>query len=74
MRANLDAAALAAKRQRLKELEARRTLSEHIEAIARVSENLAHKAKLQRCQEDIGNTRAISMLAGQLAKTYVSEA
>ncbi|HGM7457587.1 TPA: AAA family ATPase, partial [Pseudomonas aeruginosa] len=74
LRANLDAAALAAKRLRLKELEARRILSEHIEAIARVSENLAHKAKLQRCQDDIGNTRAISMLAGQLAKTYVSEA
>jgi len=74
LRANLDAAALAAKRLRLKELEARRILSEHIDSIARVSENLAHKAKLQRCQDDIGNTRAISMLAGQLAKTYVSEA
>lgn len=74
LRANLDAAALAAKRLRLKELEARRILSEHIDSIARVSENLAQKAKLQRCQDDIGNTRAISMLAGQLAKTYVSEA
>ncbi|MBW6067244.1 AAA family ATPase [Pseudomonas aeruginosa] len=73
LRANLDAAALAAKRLRLKELEARRILSEHIEAIARVAENLAQKAKLQRCQEDIGNTRAISTLAGQLARTYVSE-
>ena len=73
LRANLDAAALAAKRLRLKELEARRTLSEHIEAIARVTDNLAQKAKLQRCQEDLSNTRAISMLAGQLAKTYVSE-
>lgn len=74
LRANLDAAALAAKKLRLKELEARQILSEHIEAIARVSENLAHKAKLQRCQDDIGNTRAISTLAGQLARTYVSEA
>ncbi|WP_025810351.1 AAA family ATPase [Pseudomonas chlororaphis] len=73
LRGNLDAAALAAKKLRLKELEARRILSEHIEAIVRVSENLAHKARLQRCHDDIGNTRAISMLAGQLARTYVSE-
>lgn len=72
--ANLDAAALADKRRRLKELEARRVLSEHIEAIARVSENLAHKAKLQRCLDDIGNTRAISTFAGQLARAHVSEA
>jgi energy-coupling factor transporter ATP-binding protein EcfA2 len=74
MLANLDAAVLADKRLRLKELEARRILSEHIEAIATVSENLAHKAKLQRCQDDIGNTRAISTFAGQLARAYVSEA
>lgn len=74
LRANLDAAALAAKRLRLKELEARRLLSEHIEAIARISESLAHKAKLQRCLDDIANTRSISMFAGQLARTYVGEA
>lgn len=74
LRSNLDAAALAAKRLRLKELEARWILSKHIEAIAKVTENLAHKVKLQRCQDDIGNTRAISMFAGQLAKRYVSEA
>lgn len=73
LRANLDAAALAAKRLRLKELEARRLLSEHIEAIARISKSLAQKAKLQRCLDDIGNTRSISMFAGQLARTYVSE-
>lgn len=74
LRASLDAKALAAKRLRLKELEARRMLSEHIESIVRVVGNLAHKAKLQNCLEDIGNTRTISLFAGQLAKTYVSEA
>ncbi|WP_024420164.1 AAA family ATPase, partial [Pseudomonas avellanae] len=74
LRGNLDAAALAAKRLRLKELEARRLLSEHIESIARVTENLALRAKLQRCLEDIGGTRSISVLAGQLARRYVSEA
>lgn len=74
LRANLDAEALAAKRLRLKELEARRLLSEHIEGIAQVVGNLAHKAKLQSCLEDIGNSRPISLLAGQLAKKYVSEA
>lgn len=74
LRANLDAAALAAKRLRLRELEARRLLSEHIEGIARVTENLALRAKLQSCNEDIGGTRTISVFAGQLAKRYVSEA
>jgi len=74
LRGNLDAAALAAKRLRLKELEARRLLSEHIESIARVTENLALRAKLQRCLEDIGGTRSISVLAGQLSRRYVSEA
>lgn len=74
LRANLDAEALAAKRLRLKELEARRLLSEHIESIAQVVGNLAHKAKLQSCLEDIGNSRPISLLAGQLARKYVSEA
>lgn len=74
LRANLDAAALTAKRLRLKELDARRLLSEHIEGIAQVIENLAHRAKLQNCLDDIGNTRSISVLAGQLARTYVSEA
>ncbi len=74
LRANLDAAALAAKRLRLKELEARRLLSEHIDGIARVVGNLDRKLKLQRCLEDIGNTRPITVFAGQLAKTYISEA
>ncbi|PWK39425.1 hypothetical protein [Pseudomonas sp. OV226] len=74
LRANLDAEALAAKRLRLKELEARRLLSVHIESVAQVIENLAHRAKLQSCLEDIGNTRPISLLAGHLSRTYVSEA
>ncbi|MCK1788959.1 AAA family ATPase [Pseudomonas violetae] len=74
MRENLDAEALTAKRLRLIELDARRLLSEHIEGIAQVIENLAHRAKLQNCLDDIGNTRSISVLAGQLSKTYVSEA
>lgn len=74
LRANLDAEALAAKRLRLKELEARRLLSEHIESIAQVIGNLVHKAKLQNCLEDIGNTRPISLFANQLAKKYISEA
>lgn len=74
LRANLDAEALAAKRLRLKELEARLLLSVHIESIAQVIDNLAHRAKLQNCLEDIGNTRPISLLAGHLARTYVSEA
>lgn len=74
LRANLDAAALAAKRLRLKELDARRLLSEHIDSIAQVVGKLRHKAKLQKCLEDIGNTRPISLFAGQLAKTYISEA
>ncbi|MCE8022021.1 AAA family ATPase [Halomonas sp. MCCC 1A11036] len=74
LRANLNAEALTAKRLRLKELEARRLLSEHIESIAQVVDNLAHKAKLQSCLADIGNSRPISLFAGQLAKKYVSEA
>ena len=74
LRSNLDTEALAAKRLRLKELEARRLLSEHIESLAQVIGNLDHKAKLQSCFEDIGNTRPISLFAGQLAKRYVSEA
>lgn len=74
LRANLDEAALAAKRLRLKELEARRLLSEHIDSIVQVVGNLGHKAKLQNCLEDIGNTRPISLFAGQLARTYISEA
>ncbi|MBL0029121.1 MAG: AAA family ATPase [Rhodanobacteraceae bacterium] len=74
LRANLDAETLAAKRLRLRELGARRQLSEHIDSIARVVGNLRYKAKLHQCLEDIGNTRPITLLAGQLAKTYVSEA
>ena len=74
LRANLDAEALAAKRIRLRELEARRLLSEHIESIAHVIDNLAHKEKLQSCLGDIGNTRIISLFAGVLSKKYVSEA
>jgi len=74
LRANLDAAALAAKRLRLKELDARRLLSEHIDSIAQVVGNLGRKVKLQKCLEDIGNTRPVSLFAGQLAKTYISEA
>ncbi|HEL3790544.1 TPA: AAA family ATPase [Stenotrophomonas maltophilia] len=74
LRANLDAAALATKRVRLKELEARRLLSEHIDSIAQMVGNFGHKAKLQKCLEDIGNTRQISLFAGQLARTYISEA
>jgi energy-coupling factor transporter ATP-binding protein EcfA2 len=74
LRANLDAEALAAKRIRLRELEARRLLSEHIESIAQVIGNLAHKAKLQNCLGDISNTRIISLFAGLLSKKYVSEA
>jgi hypothetical protein len=74
LRANLDAEALAAKRIRLRELEARRLLSEHIDAIAIVRSNLAHRERLQRCMDDIANTRSISMFAGQLARSYVSDA
>lgn len=74
LRANLDAAALSTKRVRLKELEARRLLSEHIDSIAQMVGNFGHKAKLQKCLEDIGNTRQISLFAGQLARTYISEA
>jgi hypothetical protein len=74
LRANLDAEALAAKRIRLRELEARRLLSEHIESIAQVIGNLTHKAKLQNCLGDISNTRIISLFAGLLSKKYVSEA
>jgi energy-coupling factor transporter ATP-binding protein EcfA2 len=74
LRKNLDAAALAAKQLRLKELDARRLLSEHIDSIAQVVGSLGRKVKLQKCLEDIGNTRPISVFAGQLAKTYISEA
>ncbi|WP_429180023.1 AAA family ATPase [Aeromonas salmonicida] len=74
LRANMDAAALAAKKLRLKELEARLLLSEHIDSITRVVENMVHRARLQRCLDDISATRPISVLAGQLARAYVSEA
>jgi energy-coupling factor transporter ATP-binding protein EcfA2 len=74
LRANLDAAALTAKRLRLKELEARRLLSEHFDSITQVIRNLGHKVKLQKCLEDIGNTRQISLFASQLATTHISEA
>lgn len=74
LRATLDVEALAAKRLRLKELEARRLLFEHIEGVAKIVDNLRHKAKLQNCLEDVGNTRPISLFAGQLAAKYVSEA
>ncbi|KYQ68182.1 hypothetical protein AXH09_18185 [Pseudomonas aeruginosa] len=62
LRANLDAAALAAKRLRLKELEARRILSEHIEAIARVAENLAQK-------QSFNAARRISVTLGLSARS-----
>ena len=74
LRANLDAAALSAKKLRLKELEARRILSEKIEEIARVIENLVLKKKLESCHDDIGSTRSISKFASQLARTYISDA
>ncbi|MEK0265963.1 hypothetical protein QT383_06595 [Stenotrophomonas rhizophila] len=74
LRANLDVEALAAKRLRLKELEARLLLSEHVESIARVVHNLLQRAKLQNCLEDVGTTRQITLFAGRLAKKYVSEA
>lgn len=73
LRANLDATALAAKRLRLRELDARRLLSEHVDSIAQVVGNLSHKARLHRCLDDIGNTRSISLFAGQLARTHISE-
>lgn len=71
---NLDAEALSGKRIRLKELEARKLLSVHIESVAQLVRNLAHKVKLQNCLTDVGNTRPISVLAGQLSRRYVSEA
>ncbi len=74
LRANLNVEALAAKRLRLKELEARRLLSEHIESIAQVIGNLGHKAKLQNCLEDVNSTRSISLFASQLARNHISEA
>lgn len=74
LRANMDAEALAAKKLRLKELEARQLLSVHVEDIARVIENLAHRARLQNCLNDITATRPISMLAGHLTRAYISEA
>jgi energy-coupling factor transporter ATP-binding protein EcfA2 len=74
MRANLDAEALAAKRRRLRELETRSVLSEHIESIALVVRNLVHKAKLESCLADVGNTRPITTFAGQLARRHVSDA
>jgi energy-coupling factor transporter ATP-binding protein EcfA2 len=74
LRANLDATSLAAKQLRLKELNARHLLSEHIDSIAAVVGNLGRKLKLQNCLEDIGSTRTITIFAGQLARTYVSEA
>ena len=74
LRANLNTEVLAAKRLRLKELDARRLLSEHIDSIAHVVGSLGVKAKLEKCLEDIGNTRPITQFAGQLAKTYLSEA
>lgn len=74
LRANLDAEALAIKIFRLRELEARRVLSENIEGIALIIENLIHRDRLQNCLNDISNTRSISIFAGQLAKTYVTEA
>lgn len=73
LRDNLDAKALEAKRTRLKELDARRLLSEHIDSIAHLVGRLGLKANLQKCLEDIGNSRPISLFAGQLAKTYISE-
>ena len=74
LRANLDQEVLEAKRLRLKELEARQLLSNHIESIHRVIVNLQLKAKLQSCLNDIGNTRAITIFAGQLARRYLSAA
>lgn len=74
LRANIDAAALAAKQVRLKELEARRLLAQHIESIAQLVSNLQLRSKLSNCLEDIANTRPISLFAGQLARQYVSEA
>ncbi|MDK8264888.1 AAA family ATPase [Pseudomonas oryzihabitans] len=74
LRANMNPGALAAKTLRLKELEARQLLSENIESIARAVNNLAHRDRLQRCLNDIAATRPISTLAGQLARTYISEA
>lgn len=74
LRANLDAEVLAAKRIRLKELDARRLLSEHIDSIAHVVGNLGRQAILQKCLDDVGNTRPITLFAGQLARTYISEA
>ncbi|WP_269499755.1 AAA family ATPase [Castellaniella sp. S9] len=73
LRANLDAEVLAAKRLRLKELDARRLLCENIDSIALVVGNLGRRVKLQNCFDDISNTRLISLFAGQLAKTYISE-
>ena len=74
MRANMDAEALAAKKLRLKELEARQLLSEHIQGIARVIESLARRARLQSCLDDIAATRPMTTLASQLGRAYVSEA
>ncbi|WP_237504557.1 AAA family ATPase [Pseudomonas syringae] len=73
LRASMDAGALAAKKLRLKELEARQLLSEHIEAIARVIDNLDHRSRLQNCLNDVAATRPISVLAGKLTRTYISE-
>lgn len=74
LRANLDESALAAKRLHLKELNSRLLLSEHIDSIAKVVDNLSHKARLQECLRNICETRPITLFAGQLAKTYISEA
>ncbi|MEQ8692834.1 MAG: AAA family ATPase [Pseudomonadales bacterium] len=74
LRASIDEDALAAKRSRLRELEARESLSEHIDGIARVVGNLGHRERLENCRDDISNTRRISSFASSLARRYVSEA
>jgi len=74
LRANLDAEALAAKRRRLKELQARSTLSEHLGSIAGAVKRMTERAKLQNCLEDVGNTRSITTFAGRLARRHVTEA
>jgi energy-coupling factor transporter ATP-binding protein EcfA2 len=73
LRENIDSTLLATKRSRLRELQARVTLGEHMPSIRKAVADLDRQAKLAKCKIDAAGTRGISTFAKQLAKSYISD-
>jgi energy-coupling factor transporter ATP-binding protein EcfA2 len=73
LRDSMNVEVLQAKRNRLRELQARVALKRLLAAIETVVRDLDQHTKLTACRADVVNTRAITTFAGRLSKVYIGD-